>query len=132
MGAADRDIVAHPRGNTEPLWNVAMPEEDGREYDAIFVGSGAGGRIGSAYLRARGGIRANAICPGMVCTPMTSWWLDQPDLRALVERTIPLGALRRPRSSRTRYPCLLRPAGLPDGLPAGARLWHVRPVTSAL
>src|SRR6266851_2475726 len=49
------DIVAHPQDSTEPLWNVATPEEDGREYDAIFVGGGASGRFGSAYLRARGG-----------------------------------------------------------------------------
>ena len=35
------DIVAHPQDNTEGLWNVATPGEDGREYDAIFVGGGA-------------------------------------------------------------------------------------------
>src|SRR2546429_8350010 len=49
------DIVAHPQDNTEGLWNVATPDEDGREYDAIFVGGGAAGRFGSAFLRARGG-----------------------------------------------------------------------------
>jgi NAD(P)-dependent dehydrogenase (short-subunit alcohol dehydrogenase family) len=37
------------------------------------------------------GIRANAVCPGMVYTPMTSWRLDQPDLRAAVESRIPFG-----------------------------------------
>ena len=31
---------------------------------------------------AAAGIRANAVCPGMVYTPMTSWRLDQPELRA--------------------------------------------------
>src|SRR5215207_8674250 len=31
------------------------------------------------------GIRANAVCPGMVETPMTRWRLDQPELRAQVE-----------------------------------------------
>jgi NAD(P)-dependent dehydrogenase (short-subunit alcohol dehydrogenase family) len=40
---------------------------------------------------ARHGVRANAICPGMVYTPMTAWRLDQPDLRAAVEADIPLG-----------------------------------------
>jgi len=37
------------------------------------------------------GIRANAVCPGMVYTPMTSWRLDQPDLRTEVEDRIPVG-----------------------------------------
>ena len=37
------------------------------------------------------GIRANAVCPGMVYTPMTSWRLDQPELRAAVEGRIPVG-----------------------------------------
>jgi NAD(P)-dependent dehydrogenase (short-subunit alcohol dehydrogenase family) len=36
-------------------------------------------------------IRANAVCPGMVYTPMTSWRLDQPELRAEVEARIPAG-----------------------------------------
>jgi NAD(P)-dependent dehydrogenase (short-subunit alcohol dehydrogenase family) len=37
------------------------------------------------------GIRSNAVCPGMVETPMTQWRLDQPDLRAAVEQRIPMG-----------------------------------------
>src|ERR1700745_3736463 len=49
------DMIEHPADNTEALWNVAAPGEDDREYDAIFVGGGAAGRFGSAYLRARGG-----------------------------------------------------------------------------
>ncbi len=49
------DIVDHPEANTEGLWNVAGPDEDDREYDAIFVGGGASGRFGSAFLKARGG-----------------------------------------------------------------------------
>src|SRR6202044_3748807 len=49
------DIVDHPQDNTEGLWNVATPEEDDREYDAIFVGGGASGRFGPAFLRAPGG-----------------------------------------------------------------------------
>ena len=40
---------------------------------------------------AAAGIRANAVCPGMVYTPMTSWRLDQPELRAEVEGRIPVG-----------------------------------------
>src|SRR5689334_24461850 len=49
------DIVDHPRRDTEGLWNVAGPDEDDREYDAIFVGGGAAGRFGSALLCTRGG-----------------------------------------------------------------------------
>jgi NAD(P)-dependent dehydrogenase (short-subunit alcohol dehydrogenase family) len=45
---------------------------------------------------AAAGIRANAVCPGMVYTPMTSWRLDQPDLRAAVEDRIPVGRVAVP------------------------------------
>lgn len=37
------------------------------------------------------GIRANAICPGMVDTPMTQWRLEDPELRAAVLARIPAG-----------------------------------------
>ena len=30
------------------------------------------------------GVRFNALCPGMIETPMVEWRLDQPDLRQLV------------------------------------------------
>ena len=42
------------------------------------------------------GIRSNAICPGMVETPMTQWRLDQPDLRAKVEAMVPIGRVAQP------------------------------------
>jgi NAD(P)-dependent dehydrogenase (short-subunit alcohol dehydrogenase family) len=42
------------------------------------------------------GIRSNAVCPGMVYTPMTAWRLDQPDLRDIVESKIPLGRVAQP------------------------------------
>jgi len=45
---------------------------------------------------AKYGIRANAVCPGMVYTPMTSWRLDQPELREQIEQQIPLGRVARP------------------------------------
>lgn len=38
---------------------------------------------------AKSGIRCNALCPGMIETPMTQWRLDQPDLRARVLERIP-------------------------------------------
>jgi pyruvate/2-oxoglutarate dehydrogenase complex dihydrolipoamide dehydrogenase (E3) component len=71
------EIVEHPQRNTEALWNVATPEEDDREYDAIFVGGGASGRFGSAYLRARGGRQLTidawpflgGSCPHQACVP---------------------------------------------------------------
>jgi 2-oxopropyl-CoM reductase (carboxylating) len=71
------DIVAHPADNAGGLWNVATPEEDDREYDAIFVGGGASGRFGSAFLRARGGRQLTVdawpflggSCPHQACVP---------------------------------------------------------------
>lgn len=42
------------------------------------------------------GIRSNAVCPGMVETPMTQWRLDQPDLRDRTESMIPLGRVANP------------------------------------
>jgi NAD(P)-dependent dehydrogenase (short-subunit alcohol dehydrogenase family) len=45
---------------------------------------------------AAAGIRANAVCPGMVYTPMTSWRLDQPELRAQIEERIPWGRVATP------------------------------------
>jgi NAD(P)-dependent dehydrogenase (short-subunit alcohol dehydrogenase family) len=42
------------------------------------------------------GIRANAVCPGFVQTPMTQWRLDVPELRAEVEANIPLRRVAQP------------------------------------
>jgi NAD(P)-dependent dehydrogenase (short-subunit alcohol dehydrogenase family) len=41
------------------------------------------------------GIRANAVCPGFVESPMTQWRLDVPELRASVEARIPMGRVAR-------------------------------------
>jgi 2-oxopropyl-CoM reductase (carboxylating) len=59
----------------EPIINV--DPDDRREFDAIFVGGGAGGRFGSAYLRARGGRQLTidrwpflgGTCPHEACVP---------------------------------------------------------------
>jgi NAD(P)-dependent dehydrogenase (short-subunit alcohol dehydrogenase family) len=37
------------------------------------------------------GIRANALCPGWVATPMTAWRLEREETRAAVEASIPMG-----------------------------------------
>jgi NAD(P)-dependent dehydrogenase (short-subunit alcohol dehydrogenase family) len=42
------------------------------------------------------GIRANAICPGWVQTPMTQWRLDVPELHQDVAATIPMGRVAQP------------------------------------
>lgn len=52
-------------------------EDDQREYDAIFLGGGAGGRFGSAYMRALGGRQLiiekwpflGGSCPHNACVP---------------------------------------------------------------
>lgn len=61
--------------NGPALFNI--DEQDGREYDAIFLGGGAGGRFGSAYLRAMGGRQLiidrwpflGGSCPHNACVP---------------------------------------------------------------
>jgi pyruvate/2-oxoglutarate dehydrogenase complex dihydrolipoamide dehydrogenase (E3) component len=60
---------------TEPIMNV--DPDDTREYDAIFIGGGAGGRFGSAFLRAREGRQLTidkwpflgGSCPHQACVP---------------------------------------------------------------
>jgi pyruvate/2-oxoglutarate dehydrogenase complex dihydrolipoamide dehydrogenase (E3) component len=62
-------------GVAEPIYNVERG--DARPFDAIFVGGGAGGRFGSAYLRARGGRQLTVdrwpflggSCPHQACVP---------------------------------------------------------------
>ncbi|MGB8406437.1 MAG: NAD(P)/FAD-dependent oxidoreductase [Mycobacterium sp.] len=69
------EFVSNP--SEEAIWNVATTDEDAREYDAIFIGGGAAGRFGSAYLRARGGRQLvidawpflGGSCPHQACVP---------------------------------------------------------------
>ena len=61
--------------STGALFNVN--ENDTREFDAIYLGGGAGGRFGSAYLRAMGGRQLiiekwpflGGSCPHNACVP---------------------------------------------------------------
>lgn len=58
-----------------PLFNV--DPDDRREYDAIYIGGGASGRFGAAYLRAMGGRQLiidrfpflGGTCPHNACVP---------------------------------------------------------------
>ncbi len=68
------EILEAPDGG-EIIYNV--DPDDTREYDAIFVGGGAAGRFGSAYLRAMGGRQLiidrwpflGGSCPHNACVP---------------------------------------------------------------
>ncbi|MDQ1600436.1 MAG: hypothetical protein QOD68_1910, partial [Actinomycetota bacterium] len=68
----DRAETGHVEG---PIYN--LDRTDTTEYDAIFVGGGAGGRFGSAYLKARGGRQLTidrwpflgGSCPHQACVP---------------------------------------------------------------
>ena len=59
----------------EPIRNIR--DGDRREFDAIFIGGGAAGRFGSAYLRALGGRQLiidrwpflGGSCPHNACVP---------------------------------------------------------------
>ena len=65
--------------DSEPILNLERDTSDGGDplYDAIFVGGGAGGRFGSAYMKAMGGrpliIDAwpflGGSCPHQACVP---------------------------------------------------------------
>jgi NAD(P)-dependent dehydrogenase (short-subunit alcohol dehydrogenase family) len=92
--------------------NVRGPFLCSRAVLPSMVARGTGHIITIAYTASKGaalmltrsiavdyaaaGIRANAVCPGMVYTPMTAWRLDQPELRAEVEARIPAGRVATP------------------------------------
>lgn len=69
------EMQLRPSAGTEPIIN--LDPKDDREFDAIFVGGGAGGRFGSAYLRAMGGRQLivdrwpflGGSCPHNACVP---------------------------------------------------------------
>lgn len=69
------DALLEKEGGGPALFNI--DEHDTREYDAIYLGGGAGGRFGSAYLRALGGRQLiierwpflGGSCPHNACVP---------------------------------------------------------------
>ncbi len=62
-------------GRSQAIFNI--DPNDSREFDAIFIGGGAAGRFGSAYLRAMGGRQLvidrwpflGGSCPHNACVP---------------------------------------------------------------
>jgi pyruvate/2-oxoglutarate dehydrogenase complex dihydrolipoamide dehydrogenase (E3) component len=66
--------LEHPNA-VGPIRNIR--DDDDREFDAIFIGGGAAGRFGSAYLRAMGGRQLvidrwpflGGSCPHNACVP---------------------------------------------------------------
>ena len=67
---------------------VAFP---GRAAYTISKGAAVSLTRSIAVDYAASGIRCNAVCPGMIDTPMTHWRLEQPELRAQVVARIPHG-----------------------------------------
>src|SRR5580700_5115453 len=69
------EALLEDEGQGPAVFNV--DENDSREYDAIFLGGGAAGRFGSAYLRAMGGRQLivekwpflGGSCPHNACVP---------------------------------------------------------------
>jgi pyruvate/2-oxoglutarate dehydrogenase complex dihydrolipoamide dehydrogenase (E3) component len=69
------ELALENPGAVGPIRNVR--DDDRREFDAIFVGGGAAGRFGSAYLRAMGGRQLvvdrwpflGGSCPHNACVP---------------------------------------------------------------
>jgi pyruvate/2-oxoglutarate dehydrogenase complex dihydrolipoamide dehydrogenase (E3) component len=69
------DLIEEYMQKSEPIINIHR--DDTREFDAIFIGGGAGGRFGSGYLRAMGGRQLiidrwpflGGSCPHQACVP---------------------------------------------------------------
>ena len=69
------DDLVDTADTSAPIININKDDE--REFDAIFIGGGAGGRFGSAYLRALGGRQLiierwpflGGSCPHNACVP---------------------------------------------------------------
>ncbi len=90
-------MIERGRGNIIIVASVAgMVPFPGRSAYSTSKGAALLMAKSIALDYAADGIRANAVCPGMVETPMTKWRLDQPELRTAVEAQIPLGRVAQP------------------------------------
>jgi 3-oxoacyl-[acyl-carrier protein] reductase len=81
-------FVASPAG----LYGIA-PGLDA--YSASKAGVAGLVRVMAADYAATG-IRVNGVLPGITETAMNHWWMDDPDQRAAIEASIPLGRAARP------------------------------------
>jgi 3-oxoacyl-[acyl-carrier protein] reductase len=81
-------FVASPAG----LYGIA-PGLDA--YSASKAGVAGLVRVMAADYAAEG-IRVNGVLPGITETAMNHWWMDDPEQRAAVEASVPLGRAARP------------------------------------
>ena len=73
-GELIEEALAHPQA-VGPIRNIR--DDDARDFDAIFIGGGAAGRFGAAYMRAMGGRPLivdrwpflGGSCPHNACVP---------------------------------------------------------------
>jgi NAD(P)-dependent dehydrogenase (short-subunit alcohol dehydrogenase family) len=87
-GAGSVVFVASPAG----LYGIA-PGLDA--YSASKAGVAGLVRVLAADYAADG-IRINGVLPGITETAMNHWWMDDPEQRAAIEATVPLGRAARP------------------------------------
>ncbi len=99
-----KHVIPYMRGRGGAIVNIssvhAFASYDGyAAYDAAKAGMLALTRT-LALDHGRDGIRANAICPGYISTPMTDQWLrEQPDPQATLRQVLsfhPLGRIGTP------------------------------------
>jgi NAD(P)-dependent dehydrogenase (short-subunit alcohol dehydrogenase family) len=81
-------FVASPAG----LYGIARGLD---AYSASKAGVAGLVRVLAADYAAEG-IRVNGVLPGITETPMNHWWMDDPEQRAAIEASIPIGRAARP------------------------------------